>query len=305
MIAVIAMAACGDEAARELALDEAAPLEGALRAWPQLRQGDRGDDVIVAQLLLKHRGQPSGDGDGDFAAATERAVRGFQQASGLVADGVIGPITWEALIGDVRLGSESPAVEAVQHLLAVRYAAALERDGRAEAATIAAVEEFQAARCLIVSGAVGVYTWSALLGELDYCEGGPDGAQPMARVAELARAAGVECGEPLQVAVAIAAAESGLRGNAINRNGPTAGCAEGSSDVGLWQINDCYHPEIARTCALDAECNARAMYDVSRRGSDWSPWTTYRSGAYAAFLDEASAAAARACPAAFAAKRSR
>jgi peptidoglycan hydrolase-like protein with peptidoglycan-binding domain len=315
MLAMLAMSLMGcDDPARDAALDEEAPIEGALRAWPQLRQGDRGEDVLAAQTLLRARGQTTrGDGDADFAAGTAAAVRGFQRANGLAVDGVIGPITWEALISDVRLGSASPSVAAAQRLLMVRAGAVIDGDerederddARAGASTILAVEQLQAERCLIVSGAAGVYTWSALLGELSYCDGGPDGVQTLARVAELARAAGVACGEPLAIAVAIASAESGLRGNAINRNGPTAGCAEGSSDVGLWQINDCYHPEIPRACALDAECNGRAMYDVSRRGIDWTPWTTYRNGAYTQFLDGAKRVAALACATRIAAKRSR
>jgi peptidoglycan hydrolase-like protein with peptidoglycan-binding domain len=37
--------------------------------------------------------------DGDFGPGTERAVKAWQQANGLTADGIVGPKTLEKLIG--------------------------------------------------------------------------------------------------------------------------------------------------------------------------------------------------------------
>jgi len=37
--------------------------------------------------------------DGDFGPATERAVKAWQKANGRLADGIVGPKTWEAMFG--------------------------------------------------------------------------------------------------------------------------------------------------------------------------------------------------------------
>ena len=69
-------------------------------ALPLLRFGDRSEAVRAAQFLLKGRDFPVGwmGADGDFGAKTEAAVRRFQRSRGLETDGVIGPLTWAALI---------------------------------------------------------------------------------------------------------------------------------------------------------------------------------------------------------------
>lgn len=85
-------------------------------------------------------------------------------------------------------------------------------------------------------------------------------------------------------ALFVGLAESGCTSSASGENGPTSGCSAGSTDRGLWQINDCYHAEVSDACAYDANCNARAAYRISAQGTDWRPWSTYNSGAYQAHL---------------------
>jgi hypothetical protein len=68
------------------------------------------------------------------------------------------------------------------------------------------------------------------------------------------------------VAAEIATAESGGRPGAIS---PT-------NDYGLWQINGS-HGALA---SLDPIANAKAAVLISGNGSNWSPWTTFVSGAY-------------------------
>jgi hypothetical protein len=63
----------------------------------QLRRGASGDAVRALQSLLAAAGRPV-TVDGSFAAGTEQAVRGFQSARQLPADGIVGADTWFALV---------------------------------------------------------------------------------------------------------------------------------------------------------------------------------------------------------------
>ncbi len=112
----------------------------------------------------------------------------------------------------------------------------------------------------------------------------------MVDVVRLARDVGVPT-DQLAIAGAIARAESGFDTTAVNPNGPTSGCPNGSRDRGLWQLNDCYQ-NYSQACAFDAACNARAMVDISNHGVTWRPWSTYTNGAYRAYLAEAQQAVA-------------
>ena len=66
---------------------------------PTVRRGDRGTDVAYVQAILQQLGYDLGPAgvDGDFGRKTEEAVIAFQRKNGLVADGVVGPMTYEAL----------------------------------------------------------------------------------------------------------------------------------------------------------------------------------------------------------------
>jgi tRNA A-37 threonylcarbamoyl transferase component Bud32 len=62
-------------------------------------QGDSGKRVLQVQCMLTKRGYSVGStgADGEFGPGTESAVRAFQSAKGLDADGVVGRQTWTAL----------------------------------------------------------------------------------------------------------------------------------------------------------------------------------------------------------------
>lgn len=78
-----------------------------------LRSGDKGSDVEALQKELnEHGAHPRLKVDGAFGAATERAVRAFQERHGLLVDGVVGPATWRALNGEAAVvESMAPASE--------------------------------------------------------------------------------------------------------------------------------------------------------------------------------------------------
>ena len=73
--------------------------EGTEVYWPPrvICEGMSGDDVAVAQAILKARG-----GDvvitGEFDARFKNRVMQWQNFSGLAADGIIGAVTWAALL---------------------------------------------------------------------------------------------------------------------------------------------------------------------------------------------------------------
>ncbi len=69
------------------------------------------------------------------------------------------------------------------------------------------------------------------------------------------------------MAAEIAMAESGGRQYALS---PT-------NDYGYWQINGSHGPAQATFNPIG---NARAAVAISSDGTNWSPWTTYTSGAY-------------------------
>lgn len=67
-----------------------------------LRRGDRGDEVAALQRLLNFFTTAWGVMlvlDGDFGKQTEAAVKRFQETRHLVPDGIVGPLTREALRG--------------------------------------------------------------------------------------------------------------------------------------------------------------------------------------------------------------
>lgn len=66
------------------------------------KKGDKGDYVKEIQKVLIARGFPCGKtgADGDFGTNTQKAVKSFQTANSLTADGIVGYDTITRLIGE-------------------------------------------------------------------------------------------------------------------------------------------------------------------------------------------------------------
>ena len=68
-----------------------------MTALATLRRGSRGAEVKELQLILQRLGYNPGTADGIFGLKTMQAVIQFQKDNRLTPDGVVGPITWQAL----------------------------------------------------------------------------------------------------------------------------------------------------------------------------------------------------------------
>lgn len=109
-----------------------------------------------------------------------------------------------------------------------------------------------------------------------------------AQIAGYAHEAGFR-GQDLTVAVAIAMAESAGDPRAHNPVPP-------DNSYGLWQINMIGSLGPARRDEFDLDSNselfnpaenAKAAWAISGHGDSFRPWTTYTSGAYKQYLDDA------------------
>jgi peptidoglycan hydrolase-like protein with peptidoglycan-binding domain len=153
----------------------AAPsFEEVRRGEASIAPGQQGDAVRLVQQALIARGyalEPSGV----FDAATVQAVKRFQSANALTANGVVGPLNLAKLlppapgIDEVRRGDKAlepgqagPMVSAVQQAL-VAHGYAIAVSGFFDAATQAAAKSFQLANGLKGDGLVGPITLSKLM----------------------------------------------------------------------------------------------------------------------------------------------
>lgn len=104
------------------------------------------------------------------------------------------------------------------------------------------------------------------------------GALTAEQVAKFAYAAGFR-GQDINIAVAVARAESGWRPKATLLN------TNGSTDHGLFQINSIHAAILAGGNWADPGDNAKMAFTVwTQAGRSWSPWVTYWRGTYRQYL---------------------
>ena len=118
-------------------------------AEPNLQKGSTDPAVRDLQEALKALGYNPGPIDGVFGATTEAAVKAFQQARGITADGIVGKVTWinidEADQSEpvLKVGSTGLPVRRAQKRMSLVGYDVGGVDGRYGTATEAAVKKLQ------------------------------------------------------------------------------------------------------------------------------------------------------------------
>jgi peptidoglycan hydrolase-like protein with peptidoglycan-binding domain len=137
-------------------------------AEPVLRKGSNDPAVRDLQEALNALGYDPGPIDGVFGARTESAVRQFQGAREIAADGVVGRVTWinideaDQSRPVLRNGSTGLPVRRLQSRMSAVGFNTGGVDGRFGAMTEAAVRKLQQDFNLTVDGIVGPQTWDVV-----------------------------------------------------------------------------------------------------------------------------------------------
>jgi peptidoglycan hydrolase-like protein with peptidoglycan-binding domain len=140
---------------------------------PTISPGAMGAVVRRLQRGLRRTPNPGVTVNGVFDSQTETAVKEFQQSAGLVEDGIVGPLTWEALpnggpMPTLKEGSTGEVVNSLQTVLTNGaegqwVTLPLGIDGNFGPNTRASVEAFQSWGGVEAGGIVGDQTWSVSL----------------------------------------------------------------------------------------------------------------------------------------------
>ncbi|MEG4999980.1 peptidoglycan-binding domain-containing protein [Microcoleus sp. B4-D4] len=136
---------------------------------PQLQLGSQGQEVLELEHLLTKLRVYRQPAKGIFDKAVEFAVKLYQFRVFLSPDGIVGPLTWQALYTKspvnmpvLRFGSSEQAVATVQEVLRVSQHYGGEIDGQFSTLTEKAVRAFQKSFGIEADGVVNGETWTAL-----------------------------------------------------------------------------------------------------------------------------------------------
>lgn len=140
---------------------------------PTISVGATGDVVRRLERALRRTPDLGIAVDGVFNSALEATVKDFQSGSGLTPDGVVGPLTWNALpdggpMPVLQQGSTGAAVQSLQTVLTNGAAGQWNVtpqgiDGNFGPHTKASVEAFQSWGGVTADGVVGDRTWAVSL----------------------------------------------------------------------------------------------------------------------------------------------
>ncbi|MBR3692991.1 MAG: peptidoglycan-binding protein [Erysipelotrichales bacterium] len=169
-------------------LDQIPPMDEILM-YPGylLEEGARGENVAAIQTYLNKIAEyypniPRVQVDGIFGRSTVEQVKAFQRVFNLRSDGVIGEMTWNAILlayqellrvtlypgSPLGVGSQGESVRKIQEYIreiasVYKDIPTVQVDGTFGPATKRAVESFQAYFGLPVDGVVGKNTWNKIL----------------------------------------------------------------------------------------------------------------------------------------------
>ncbi len=140
---------------------------------PTISLGATGDAVRQLQRALRRIPDWGVAVDGVFGPAIETVVKEFQQDAGLVADGIVGPLTWAALPNGAPMptlseGATGAVVRSLQQVLSNGASGAWNTspgaiDGEFGPQTKASVQAFQSWGSVTSDGIVGDQTWAVSL----------------------------------------------------------------------------------------------------------------------------------------------
>lgn len=136
---------------------------------PQLQLGSQGPAVLELEKMLTKLRVYRHPQAGVFNKSVEFSVKLFQFRVFLLPDGIVGPLTWQALYTEapvnmplLKFGSSGVKVSIVQEVLSISKHYGGEIDGKFSTLTEKAVRAFQQSFGIKADGIVGQETWTAL-----------------------------------------------------------------------------------------------------------------------------------------------